>query len=94
MTKYTPGPWVTDKATIRTQAEPGWLIATIENAIAHDANARLIAEAPALADALRQMMKLRAPDLLTNRERAEIINNAIDVLERIDNDANPITASR
>lgn len=55
--QHTPGPWVTDKATIRTQAEPGWLIATIENAIARDANARLIASAPDLLAALENLLQ-------------------------------------
>lgn len=50
--QHTPGPWADDGNTIRTAAAPGWLIATIENAVAREANARLIAAAPALLAAL------------------------------------------
>lgn len=37
----------------------------------------LIGAAPKMLEALKGMMRLRAPDLLTNAERAEIINSAI-----------------
>ena len=61
-TKHTPGPWVTDGSTIRTAAEPGWLIATIENAIARESNAALINAAPDLLAALDVVAAMAAHD--------------------------------
>lgn len=77
--KHTQGPWITDKATIRTQAAPGWLIATIENAIARDANARLIAAAPEILGALEQLVSLFPcfPASSDERKALELAQEAI-----------------
>lgn len=51
--KFTPGPWEAHGDGIRTAAEPGWLIATMGSTF-HD-NRPLIAEAPAMLEALRSI---------------------------------------
>ena len=51
------------------------------------ANARLIGAAPEMLASLRELLKLRAPDLLTNQERGDIINRAVDLLARIEGEA-------
>ena len=50
-------------------------------------NARLITAAPEMLASLRELLKLRAPDLLTNQERGDIINRAVDLLARIEGEA-------
>jgi len=51
--QHTPGPWIVDGNSIRTQAEPGWLVATLGNTFAD--SGRLIAAAPDMAAALRDL---------------------------------------
>ena len=58
MTAYTPAPWRYEASTKTIRAVPGnhWL-ATLDSwdgAIDHNANARLIAAAPALLEALQK----------------------------------------
>jgi len=58
MSKYTPGPWEQVGNLIRTEfaGEGGWLVAACEHSLPqHEANARLIAAAPDLLEALERM---------------------------------------
>lgn len=49
--------------------------------------AKVIDEAGAMLAVVRGLLKLRAPELLTDRERGELINQAVELLARIDGEA-------
>lgn len=70
MSDYTPGPWAAEYAAYRdtwqiNRAERSGWIADVKTRGAHDAeaaaNARLIALAPRMAEALREIEALTAP---------------------------------
>jgi hypothetical protein len=88
-TKYTPGPWdirfVDDldfMADITANKQP--ICAVYAEGLSPEAtaNARLIAAAPELVEALRGLMTLEI--IATNSDEWERINNARALLARID----------
>ena len=86
-TAHTDGPYRLSSAVMdgfRPIMAPGGAIVALVSALSPNSEetGMVLAAAPELQDALRGMMKLRAPDLLTNKERADIINAAVDALAK------------
>ena len=86
-TQHTPGPyrlWSVVMDGYRPIMAPDGVILALVSARSPNSEetGMVLAAAPELQDALRGMMKLRAPDLLTNKERADIINAAVDALAK------------
>jgi len=95
-TKHTPGPWRTIPLAGNFDSHVGAFgiaygragnrLAIVDgegNSSAHNAaNARVIAAAPDLLEALEAMMKLRNPRYLTDTERADIINAAVAAIAK------------
>ena len=88
--KFTPSPWNYDDPDGKVRDESGGVVATIwnwTNPETRDANARLIAAAPDLYDALRAMVALYGtvrPDYPTNIALAAL-SKATDVRKEVSN---------
>ena len=90
-TKYTPGPWkikwYDGYSTIGSADGHGWLARVLlrktktNNVDEKDANTRLIAEAPAMAEALRPLADDR---IITASDREALAREARAILARID----------
>jgi len=88
-TKHTPGPWKVHN-NIGKKGETGviadaapCIICTMGNAkewpVEAEANARFIAEAPAVFDALKSLVKIAAPNIYPQPDRP---GEAWDILQR------------
>jgi hypothetical protein len=78
--KHTQGPWKFEASTKTIRSEPAnyWL-ATMDSwdgAVDHEANARLIAAAPELLEALERLLDTRAFGNLERKEYEELIAKA------------------
>ncbi len=59
MSKYSPGPWVTTHSPLtgyRVSDKTGWGVAVVLKDTNDEANARLIAAAPDMLEALRELL--------------------------------------
>ena len=98
-TQHTPGPWANHDGIIRDCSPEGWLVATCRFSPKDDANARLIAAAPDMLEALRAIATYMRGDLTTDDfkslglKRGDMTGNvrriAENVLTRIDGEAAP-----
>lgn len=86
--QWTPGPWVLERnsARIEVRTSPDTTYAFTH---ADDANARLIAEAPAMAEALRQLVDaiedcVDDGGLPRDAENSEAMRNARAILASIE----------
>jgi hypothetical protein len=86
MNEYTPGPWISRpilgenfRAAIKARTAPGGIALTLRGLgeIEEDANARLIAAAPELLEALKAIDDLLKGDLPVTQEVKEIARPAI-----------------
>lgn len=86
--QHTPGPWKYEASTKTVRSIPSnYWIATMdswEGAVNHEANARLIAAAPDLLEALE--MLLASPDLCLENlepETIEIMNHCNNLIDHL-----------
>ena len=66
MSKYTPGPWKTTHSEVngyRVSDSTGWGVAVVLKDTNDEANARLIAAAPQMFEALEAMLKRFEPEI-------------------------------
>lgn len=95
MTKHTPGPWF--KRGLSIELEDGYTIAEVvqqDTHEDHEANARLMAEAPAMRDVLAHFVRIAtAFDLKFTGSGGDYLAEAKAVLARIDGGDDWIPAS-
>jgi len=79
-TKHTPGPWKYEPGTktIRAMPQNYWLATmdSFDGAVNHDANARLIALAPEMAEVLRECVAAMTHPLPESQDAAQDRVNA------------------